>query len=149
MPQTDVRVFACAKAPSKLQMLLMPYPESHMRGHDSCNDVFETLVQMRKDSEARLIFAEHQSLTWNMLFSSTFSQMSLKSFRLYALRTSPRLTIHFQPLLSLPLPTVISLPPGSPTTFHLALQDQHPIACSQPSHTASPLSALSSDQRWW
>lgn len=59
----------CAKAPSKLQMLLMPYPKSHMRGHDSCNDVFETSVQMRKDSEACFIFAEHQSLTWNMLFS--------------------------------------------------------------------------------
>lgn len=76
----------CAKAPSKLQMLLMPYPKSHMRGHDSCNDVFETPVQMRKDSEAHLIFAEHQLLSWNTLFSSTFTWISFSSFRLSALR---------------------------------------------------------------
>lgn len=76
----------CAKAPSKLQMLLMPYPKSHMRGHDSCNDVFETPVQMRTDSEAHLIFAEHQSLSWNTLFSSTFTWISFSSFRLSALR---------------------------------------------------------------
>lgn len=146
----------CAKPPSKLQMLLMPYPKSHMRGHDSCNDVFETPVQMRKDSEARLIFTEHPSLTENRLFSSTFAQISLSRVSDYlpsepdtaeaCLQCSLRLTTHFQPLLSLPLPTIISMPPGPPTTSHLGLQDQHPIpSLPAQSHSSFP-SDISSEQ---
>lgn len=41
--------------------MLLPYPKPHMRGHDSYNDVFETPVQIRKDAEACLIFAEYHS----------------------------------------------------------------------------------------
>lgn len=33
-------------------------------------------LQIRKDIESHLVFAEHHSLCWNMLFCSTFMQVS-------------------------------------------------------------------------
>lgn len=43
-------------------------------------------LQIRKDIESHLVFAEHHSLCWNMLFCSTFMQVYLKTFRFSALK---------------------------------------------------------------